>query len=102
MLGFVIGDNNMITGFRLVGIEGVEATSLDEAKQALIKVLKRSDVAIVIVSQAFSSQYPIRDEIDRVRRERGTPLIVEMPGSIGPSMETRISDLVSQTLGVRV
>ena len=31
MLGYVIGDSDMITGFRLVGVEGVEVTSVDEA-----------------------------------------------------------------------
>ncbi len=102
MLGFVIGDSDMITGFRLVGIEGIEANSINEAKEAFKSVLKRGDVAIVIVSQAFSSEKTIRDEIDHVRRERSTPLIVEIPGSIGPSQETHISDLVNKTLGVKV
>ena len=102
MLGFVIGDNDMITGFRLVGIEGIEVTSADEVKQALKNVLNRSDVAIVIVSQAFSSEPSMREEIDKVRRERNTPLIVHKPGSLGAPSETSISDLVSKTLGVRV
>ena len=37
MLGYVIGDSDMITGFRLVGLEGVEVNSVDEARQALEK-----------------------------------------------------------------
>ncbi len=37
MLGYVIGDNDMITGFRLVGLEGAEVNSVDEARQALDK-----------------------------------------------------------------
>lgn len=102
MLGFVIGDNDMITGFRLVGVEGTEANSVDEAKQALENVLVRGDVAVVIVSQAFSNQPAMREAIGRVRRERTSPLIVEIPGSRGPSSETRISDLVSKTLGIRL
>ena len=102
MLGFVIGDSDMITGFRLVGIEGIEANSIDEAKQALTSVLKRNDVAIVLLSQAFSTEKSIREEIDQARHDRNTPLIVEIPGSIGPSQETRISELVSKALGVRV
>jgi V/A-type H+-transporting ATPase subunit F len=102
MLGFVIGDNDIITGFRLVGVEGIEVNSFDQAKQALQNVLARGDVAVVIVSQAFSTQPEMREEIDKVRRERTSPLIVEIPGSRGPSGETRISDLVSKTLGVRL
>ncbi len=102
MLGFVIGDNDMITGFRLVGVEGVEVGTTDEAKQALQNVLARADVSIVIVSQAFSAQPDMREEIDKIRRERNTPLIVELPGSRGLSGEIHISDLVSKTLGIRL
>jgi vacuolar-type H+-ATPase subunit F/Vma7 len=102
MLGFVIGDNNMITGFQLVGVEGVQVNSTDEAKQALESVLARGNVAVVIVSQAFSTQPAMREAIDKIRRERTKPLIVEIPGSRGTTGETRISHLLSKTLGVRL
>ena len=39
MLGYVIGDSDMITGFKLVGVEGAEVNSVDEARQALNKAL---------------------------------------------------------------
>ena len=42
MLGYVIGDATWSLGFRLVGVEGVEATSADEAGQALDKALARN------------------------------------------------------------
>ena len=53
MIGYVIGDSDMITGFRLVGVEGVEATSIDEARQALNKALTRTDIGMIIISEAF-------------------------------------------------
>jgi vacuolar-type H+-ATPase subunit F/Vma7 len=102
MLGFVIGDNDMITGFRLVGVEGVEASSADEAEQALDKVLSRTDLAIVIISEEFSTQPQLHERIEKIRRERREPLIVEVPGSKGKPSETRMSDLISKTLGVRI
>jgi vacuolar-type H+-ATPase subunit F/Vma7 len=102
MLGFVIGDSDMITGFRLVGVEGVEATSVDGASRALHEALERSDLAIVVISEEFSTQSPIREAINNVRRERRNPLIVEIPGSKGKPSETKMSDLISKTLGVRV
>ena len=102
MLSFVIGDGDMITGFRLVGVEGVKATSVEEASKALSKVLERSDLAVVILSEEFSTQSPIREAIDVVRRERRNPLIVEIPGSRGKPSGTKLSDLISKTLGVRV
>ena len=102
MLSFVIGDNDMVTGFRLVGVEGIETNSADEAQDALEKALTRSDIAIVIVSEEFSSQPKLRETIDKVRRERINPLILEMPGSMGKPSEMRMSDLISKTLGVRM
>ena len=102
MLGFVIGDSDMITGFRLVGIEGIEVSSADEAFEALNRVLIRNDLAVLIINQQYSSQQKLRETIDNVRRERRSPLIVEVPGSKGKPSEIRLSDLISKSLGVRV
>ena len=61
MLGYVIGDADMVTGFRLVGIEGVEANTADEAEQALDKALARTDLAIIIISEEFSAQPQLQE-----------------------------------------
>ena len=102
MLGFVIGDSDMITGFRLVGVEGVEVTSPDEALQALNKALARTDLALIIISEDFSTQPQLHETIDKIRRERRHPLIVELPGSKGNQAKSSMSDLISKTLGVRM
>jgi vacuolar-type H+-ATPase subunit F/Vma7 len=102
MLGFVIGDGDMITGFKLVGIDGVEVTSVDEARQALNDALTRRDVAIIIISAAYSTQSSMRDLINKVRRERNMPLIVEIPGNKGLNGEIRMSDIISKSIGIRM
>jgi len=51
MIGYVIGDSDMITGFRLVGVEGAETVTADDAKQALSKALARSDIGVIIISE---------------------------------------------------
>jgi V/A-type H+-transporting ATPase subunit F len=102
MLGYVIGDADMVTGFRLVGVEGVEATSVDEAGQALNKALARNDLAIIIISEEFSTQPQLHETIEKIRRERREPLVVEVPGSKGKPSEARMSDLISKILGVRI
>ncbi len=102
MLGFAIGDGDMITGFRLVGVEGVEATSFEEASQSLNKALERNDLALIIISEEFSGQKQIHDTIEEVRRDRRSPLIVTVPGSKGKPSETKMSDLISKTLGVKI
>jgi vacuolar-type H+-ATPase subunit F/Vma7 len=102
MLGLVIGDNHMVTGFRLVGIVGVEALSVIDAKEALKKALNRDDLAIIIISEEFSVDQQINKIIDDVRRSRASPLIVEVPGSRAKKSEVILSDLVSKSLGVRM
>lgn len=92
----------MITGFRLVGVEGAEVNSAEEAEQALKKALTRNDLAILIISEEFSSQPQMHETIEKIRRERKNPLIVEMPGSKGKPSQVHMSDLISKTLGVKI
>ncbi len=100
MLGFVIGDNTMVSGFRLAGVQGVEVTSAEQASQVLAKALKRSDLALIVVSEEFSSA--LRGQIDEARRNQIGPLVVEVPGHFGSSGEITMSDLVTKTLGVKI
>ena len=90
----------MITGFRLVGVEGIEVSTVDEAKVALSKVLLDPEVAVIIISEDFSSK--MREQIDRVRLGQITAVIVEIPTGRGSSGEISISDFISRTLGVRL
>jgi vacuolar-type H+-ATPase subunit F/Vma7 len=102
MLGYVIGDSNMVTGFMLVGVEGTEVNSDQEAQQALNKALVRNDLAIIIISEEFSTQPQIHEVIEKIRRERKSTLIVEVPGSKGKPSQVHMSDLIGKTLGVRI
>jgi vacuolar-type H+-ATPase subunit F/Vma7 len=102
MIGYVIGDSDMLTGFRLVGVEGAEANTVYEARQALNKVLQRSDVAIIILSEEFAKEPSIQGQVDKIRQERVTPLIVELPGSRGPKSEIKLSDTISKILGIKM
>ena len=102
MIGFVIGDSDMITGFRLVGVEGIEASTSDKARQALHKALTRSDIGVIIISEAFSTDPSIREEVDKLRQERVTPLIVEIPGSKGPTNKMQLSEIVTKILGIKM
>jgi vacuolar-type H+-ATPase subunit F/Vma7 len=102
MIGYVIGDNDMLTGFRLVGVEGVEVTSLDETQKALNDALNRTDIAVLIIHDVFSNEPSIRERIDKVRLERMTPLIVEVPSSKGTSNRAQLSDIISKILGIKV
>jgi V/A-type H+/Na+-transporting ATPase subunit F len=102
MLGLVIGDNDMITGFRLVGVQGAEVSTVEEAKQALDEALLRNDLAVIIISEEYSTQSRIHETINKVRVERRSPLIVEIPASRGKPSQIPMSELISKTLGVKI
>jgi V/A-type H+-transporting ATPase subunit F len=102
MIGYVIGDNDMITGFRLVGVEGTEVSTDDEAIQALHKTLAQSDIGVIIISESFANSPSMREEVDKLRQERITPIIVQIPGSKGTSNKTQLSDIVSKILGIKI
>ena len=102
MIGFVIGDSDMITGFRLVGVEGIEVSTSDEARQALLNALTRSDVGVIIISESFSNDPSMREEVDKLRQDRVTPLIVEIPGSKGVPNNKQLSDIVGKILGIKI
>jgi vacuolar-type H+-ATPase subunit F/Vma7 len=102
MIGYVIGDSDMITGFRLVGVEGVEVSTNDEAKQALNNAISRSDIGVIIISEAFSTDPRMQEEVNKLRQERVTPLIVELPGSKSHANRIPLSDMVSKILGIKM
>jgi len=102
MIAYVIGDSDMITGFRLVGVEGVEAFTAQEAKQALHQAFTRSDIGIIVISEAYFAESTMREEVDKIRQERATPIIVEVPASKGPSNQVQLSEIISKILGIKI
>jgi vacuolar-type H+-ATPase subunit F/Vma7 len=90
----------MVTGFQLVGIKGIEVATADEARRTLIKVVENIDVAIVIISENFSTN--LRETIDELRLNRIAPLIIELPSRSGPSGAIDMSSIVGKAIGVKV
>jgi vacuolar-type H+-ATPase subunit F/Vma7 len=90
----------MVTGFQLVGIKGIEVSTVDEARRTLIKAVENFDASIVIVSEDFSTE--LRATIDELRLNRIAPLIVELPGRSGPSGAIDMSRIVGRAIGVKV
>jgi len=97
---FVIGDRDMVIGFQLVGVRGVEVSSVEEAWRALSKAVKNVEVGVIIISEEFSTK--MQDKIDELRLSRRIPLIVEIPGRLGPSKAVNVSDVVHRAIGVKV
>jgi vacuolar-type H+-ATPase subunit F/Vma7 len=57
---------------------------------------------VIIISEAFFSDTSLREEVDKVRQERVTPLIVEIPGSKGMADKMQLSEMISKILGIKI
>ncbi len=95
---FVIGDEDTVLGFSLVGTRGMVASHADEAMAALHTALENRDYGIIIITQDVADT--IRSEVDRYMFSESFPLIVEIPNSAtgGQSRDLRV--LVNEAIGV--
>jgi V/A-type H+-transporting ATPase subunit F len=98
---YVIADENTITAFKLVGLEGETVESPEGAREALAKVFESSDTGIVIITERIADS--IRDEIEDFTFGRSFPLIIEIPDREGP-VEGRLSirEMVNSAVGVKI
>lgn len=97
---FVIGDENAVFGFRLLGVEGWAVHSAAEAHSALDSALARTDLKIVLVTDEWAQA--LRHELDRLRTTLPSPLIVEIPGSRHLEARPSLRALIQQALNVRL
>ncbi len=96
---FVIGDEDTVLGFSLVGVSGIVAATADEAKGAWDKALEDKAHGVIIITEDAADL--IRDTVDRYLFSESFPLVVEIParsGKRGPDLR----ELVNQAIGVSI
>lgn len=98
---FIIGGEDAVLGFGMVGVEGRVAATADEARDALQEALSSKEVGIVIITEPVAEM--IRPQVDRYVFSQSFPLIVEVPDRQGP-LEGRPSlrELVNQAIGINL
>ena len=96
----MIGNRDLVVGFRMVGVASAEVTNTQEADAALSQAIANTEVAIIIIGEDFSIK--LRERIQKHRLEKISPLILEMPEKINVLGGTRLSDLVSKNIGMRL
>ncbi|MDD4340501.1 MAG: V-type ATP synthase subunit F [Syntrophales bacterium] len=98
---FCIGDEDTVRGFRLAGVAGEAVTTAGRTFEALERVLKQPDCAIVILTTAVADL--VRERVEDIRLERDCPLIVEIPGPGGPAAGSRsLRKFVQEAVGIRL
>lgn len=94
---YVIGDEDTVLGFSLVGVSGTSCHTQEEAKIAWENVLENKNYAIIIITEDIASM--IRQTVDRFLFSETFPLVVEIPAR-GKSSSRSLRALVNEAIGV--
>ena len=85
----VIGDEDLVSGMRLAGIERYHLIKDDhdkgeEVRQALSSLIGEPDIGVIVILEDYT-QY-VADLVTQVReRKKITPVIIEVPSKFGTS-----------------
>jgi len=94
---FVIGDEDTVLGFSLVGVEGTSAMSVEDATAAFKSALENKENGIIIITDKVADM--IRDLVNQYLFSETFPLIVEIPAS-GGKYKKDLRELVNEAIGV--
>lgn len=103
----MIGERELVLGFKLVGVDGAIAVNRTEALDAFNRVTGMGDVPVperpkvLILTEEVSSL--LDDEVVAWQKKATYPLIVEIPG-INGHLEGKktLTDAIREAVGIQV
>jgi V/A-type H+-transporting ATPase subunit F len=96
---FVLGDEDTVLGFGLVGVPGQVVTGAEEAQTAFRKVLSEREIGICIITEPIADL--IRDLVESYVFTEEFPLILEIPDRQGHDEERpSLREVVNEAIGI--
>jgi V/A-type H+/Na+-transporting ATPase subunit F len=97
----VVGNQQAVLGFSLVGVQGIAAATAAEANQALDTALAEPEAGIVLVTEDIAEMIEAR--MDQLKLHSTVPLVVEIPGPEGMSPDRpSLNDIMLRAIGVKL
>jgi V/A-type H+/Na+-transporting ATPase subunit F len=97
----VIGDEEAVLGFGMVGVKGYAVSTKEETAAAFDQAISDADVGIIIMTETAADL--IRNRVDRYLFSREFPLIVEIPGRGGRDPNRPgLREMVNKAIGIHV
>ncbi|HPS54542.1 MAG TPA: V-type ATP synthase subunit F [Sedimentisphaerales bacterium] len=97
----IIGDEETVLGFGIVGVSGKTATTPDEASRAFQSAIEDKQTGIVIVTEHVADM--MRPIVDRYLFTDSFPLVVEIPDRHGSKSDRPgIKELVNTAIGIKL
>ena len=97
----IIGDEDAIIGFGILGVPGKVATNADEAQRAFSAILEDKETGIIIITERIADM--IRPIVNKYLLTIGFPLVVEVPDRKGPKPDRPgIKEMVNAAIGIKL
>jgi V/A-type H+/Na+-transporting ATPase subunit F len=97
----IIGDEDTVLGFGVVGVSGKVATDPDEAQRAFKAILQEKDTGIIIITERVADM--IRPIVDKFLFTSSFPLVVEIPDRNGSKPDKPgIREMVNTAIGIKL
>jgi V/A-type H+-transporting ATPase subunit F len=97
----IIGDEDTVIGFGILGVPGKIATNADEAHHAFQAILDDKDTGIIIITERIADT--IRPIVNRYLFTIGFPLVVEIPDRKGIKPDRPgIKEMVNAAIGIKL
>lgn len=96
---YVIGDEDTVLGFSLVGVYGMQATNPTQAQAAWDKALEDKENGIIVITQPVADM--ISDVVEQYLFSEIFPLVVVIPGP-GGRKSNDLRTLVNKAIGVSI
>ncbi len=96
----VIGDRETVLGMQLVGVSGKTAESREEALDALDQALSDDRIQLLLITRKMAEQ--MRQQVDRLKMKRLSPIIIEIPGKDLKPPEQSMAEMVRRAIGISV
>lgn len=84
-------------GLGLLGIATIRAETEAEAREALERVMRDPDTALVLIDETRAEE--LRDTLEASLQASGRPLVVEIPGATGSHVAETLNERLERALG---
>lgn len=98
---YLIGDDEAVLGFGMIGVEGCVAENREEAEKAFHQALSIENIGIILITGGVAKF--IRERIDAYLLNHDFPLILEIPASTGsPEKRPDIREIINKAIGMKI
>jgi V/A-type H+-transporting ATPase subunit F len=97
---FVLGHEDTVLGFSLIGVDGLATEDPMAAISKLDEIVAQGEVGLVLITAGLASR--MRERVEDMERGPGLPLVLQVAAPGEPLEQPPIRDLVRKALGIKL